>query len=914
MTPCPATAGLVRSRVRRVSAQLLTSTFFIFFASIALRAQAPIIFSYDGTIATPAGNGTQGYSGDSGLATAATLNAPIAVALDAAGNIYIVDQGNSVVRKVNVSNGNITTIAGNGTAGYSGDGGQATAAELNGPSGVAIDSSGNLYIADAGNNVIRFVSTSSGAITTVVGTGTAGYAGDGGQASSAQVNQPNDVKIDSAGNLYIADSGNSVIRKVNSSGTISTVAGDGNWNFSGDGGQATSAEMEYPDAIALDSANNIYISDYFVSEIRKVTVSTGIISAVAGGDSNGYSGDGGPATSAQLSYPGGVAVDSQGNVYIADGGNNAIRVVSGTTGIITTLVGSWTNAGDAGPNVVATLNSPAGIALAPVPGAYSSINFFIADTSDNEIRRVTSSRVSPPTFSPVSATYSSPQTVTISDSISGATIYYTTDGSTPTTSSTVYSGPITVGSSGTLKAVAVSSGGLLSAASTAPYTITQVSPTVNFSSGFNSSTVSLVSGAVIQSGNLQLSDGGNNEQRAAWYSTQVSTQAFTSDFNYQISSPVADGICFVLQNSSSGTSAIGGYGGYLAFGSVTPSVAIKFDFYNNHGEGLDSTGLYTDGATPFVPAIDMTASGVVLRSGDLMHVHITYDGTTLTWTITDTVTKATFTASSAVNIPSILGGSTAYVGFTGSTGTFASTQTVSAWTHISGSATTYAATPVISPAGGTYSSAQSVTISDSTPGATIYYTTNGSTPTTSSPIYTGAISVSTSETVKAVATATSYYNSAVASAAYTFGAVTVSVTPASANLYATQTEQLTATVGNTGNTAVTWSISPSGAGSISSSGLYSAPTSVTSQVIVTVTATSQADPTKSASATIYLLPPCSVQRIQLCPLNCYRSHQSPQYGSGQFPILVQHLGSNIQNDVPWGARCEFEWVRHYLRF
>jgi sugar lactone lactonase YvrE len=297
-----------------------------------MRAQAPYVFPYDGTISTTAGSGPQGYSGDGNLATSAQLNSPLGIAVDSAGNIYFADNGNSVIRKITVSTGNILTMAGNGSAGYSGDGGQATSAELNGPCSVALDASGNLYIADTSNNVIRMVSASSGVITTVVGNGTGGFGGDGGAATSAELNQPNDVKVDGAGSVYIADSGNSRIRKVDqASGNISTIAGDGNWNFSGDGGQAASAEMEYPDALALDTSGNIYIADWFISEVRKITVSTGIISAFAGNGSFGYSGDGGPATSAALNYVESVQVDAQGNVYIADDGNNAVRFVSAAT-------------------------------------------------------------------------------------------------------------------------------------------------------------------------------------------------------------------------------------------------------------------------------------------------------------------------------------------------------------------------------------------------------------------------------------------------------------------------------------------------------------------------------------------------------------------------------------------------------
>ena len=277
-----------------------------------------------GVISTVAGSGTAGFSGDSSAATAAQLNTPADVAPDGAGNLYITDRGNERIRKVD-SAGVISTVAGSGTAGFSGDGGAATAAQLNEPYGVAVDSSGNLYIAEWNNNRIRKVN-SAGVISTVAGTGTAGFSGDGGAATAAQLSNPQDVALDAAGNLYIADVNNNRIRKVNSAGVISTVAGTGTAGFSGDGGAATSAQLHWPRGVALDGAGNLYIVDNNNHRIRKVD-SSGSISTVAGTGTAGYSGDGGAATSAQLSNPRGVALDGAGNLYIADTSNNRIRKV-----------------------------------------------------------------------------------------------------------------------------------------------------------------------------------------------------------------------------------------------------------------------------------------------------------------------------------------------------------------------------------------------------------------------------------------------------------------------------------------------------------------------------------------------------------------------------------------------------------
>jgi uncharacterized protein (TIGR03437 family) len=326
-----------------------------------------------GTITTFAGNGAGAFSGDGGPATRASLNFPYGVGVDSAGNLYIADTENYRIRMV--SGGTITTVAGNGLFEYSGEGGPATSASLNLPQGSAVDSAGNIYIADEGNSRVRKVS--GGIITTVAGNGNAGFSGDGGPATSASLDQPNGVAVDSAGNLYIADRNNFRIRKV-SGGIITTFAGGG--NATGDGGPATSASIGYPQKVALDSSGNLYISDAFSGRIRKV--SGGIITTVAGNGTYGFSGDGGPATSASLNSPQGIAVDSAGSVYIADFGNNRVRKVSG--GTITTVAGNGTAAfsGDGGPATSASLNFVLGVAVD------STGNLYIADDGNNRIRKV----------------------------------------------------------------------------------------------------------------------------------------------------------------------------------------------------------------------------------------------------------------------------------------------------------------------------------------------------------------------------------------------------------------------------------------------------------------------------------------------------------------------------------------------
>ncbi|MGA2177941.1 MAG: immunoglobulin domain-containing protein, partial [Verrucomicrobiota bacterium] len=334
----------------------------------------------DGVITTVAGNGTYGYSGDGGAATNAELNYPNHVAVDASGNLFIADGYNMRIREVG-TNGIISTVAGNGTQGYSGDGGPAINAELSFPLGVAVDAFGNLFIADEGNSVIREVGT-NGIISTVAGNRTQGYSGDGGPATNAELSYPVGVAMDASGNLFIADSGNWVIRKVGTNGIITTVAGNGTWGYSGDGGPATNAELRYPFGVAVDASGNLFIAAYGNNRIRMVGTD-GIITTVAGNGGQGYSGDGGPATDAELAGPYDVAVDVSGNLFIGDFGNDRIREVE-NNGTITTVAGDGTDgySGDGGAATNAELTWPLGVAVD------ASGNLFIADEYNQRIREV----------------------------------------------------------------------------------------------------------------------------------------------------------------------------------------------------------------------------------------------------------------------------------------------------------------------------------------------------------------------------------------------------------------------------------------------------------------------------------------------------------------------------------------------
>ena len=304
--------------------------------------------SVAGIISTVAGDGNPGccYSGDSGPATTAQLYAPVGAAIDSAGNLYIADTFNDRVRKVSPA-GMITTVAGTGKRGNPGDGGPASSGDLAWPAGLTLDGAGNLYIADSANQRVRKISP-DGVITTIAGVGICcGFSGDGGAATSARLNWPRDVALDPSGNLYIADAANNRVRVVSPAGIISTVAGKGDAGYFGDGGPAINASLNLPSGVALDGAGNLYIADTNNLRVRKVS-SGGIISTVAGNGIRGDSGDGGNATSAQLVSPLGLKVSSAGNLYIADGAS--VRVVS-PAGVITTVIGNGTvgYSGDGGP-------------------------------------------------------------------------------------------------------------------------------------------------------------------------------------------------------------------------------------------------------------------------------------------------------------------------------------------------------------------------------------------------------------------------------------------------------------------------------------------------------------------------------------------------------------------------------------
>jgi len=464
------------------SALLLDSSGNIYVAD-QLNSVIREVLASSKAIQTVAGNGQQSDSGDSGAATAAQLNGPAGAFADASGNIYFADQYNNVVREVVAATGKIKTVAGTGVAGYAGDGGLATGAQLSSPAGVFVDPAGNLFIADTRNNAVREVQAATGNIFTVAGNGTPGYSGDGSAASGAQLQGPAAVAVDHAGNLFVADTGNNVIREVTAAnGQIKTVAGSGTWGYGGDGSAATSARLKSPNAILVDSSGNLFFADSGNNAIREVVASSGKILPVAGNGTQGYSGDSGLATNANLNSPSGIFMDGGGNLFIADSANHVIREVAAKSQIITTIAGTGT-AGylDSSTPLSAQFDFPTGLAGDPLG------NLFVGDSKNQRIRKIAGAQgtdvipmAAPPTFSPGAGIYPAAQKVTLSDAIKGATMYYTTNGAAPTASSTKYTAPITASNGTTINAVAIASGYSLSPVAQAAYTISSTVPAPTF--------------------------------------------------------------------------------------------------------------------------------------------------------------------------------------------------------------------------------------------------------------------------------------------------------------------------------------------------------------------------------------------------------------------------------------------------
>ena len=413
-------------------------------------------------------------------------------------------------------------------------------------------------------------------------------------------------------------------------------------------------------------------------------------------------------------------------------------------------------------------------------------------------------------FSPAAGTYASAQQVTLSDTDANAKIYYTTNGSTPSASSTLYTGPITVALSETINAIAIDSSLSNSDIGTAAYVIQAGGTTINFANGFSSTAGLTLNGNAKASNDsrLQLTDGGLNEASSVFWNTPINIQAFTTKFSFQLSLAQANGFTFTIQNVE--PTALGGASSGLGYQNIGQSVAIKFNFYNYENEGSDSTGFYTDGEPPVMPTVDISPSGIQLNSDDGITATVTYDGTTLTLNLVDGVTNDKFTYSQAMNIAQIVGGNTAYVGFTGGSGGLSASQKILSWTY-----TTQALPPSIAPAPGTYGVAQSVVLSSATPDAVIYFSTDGTTPTAGATQYSAPFSVGTSATVEAIAISPTVGTSMVESAAYVIsdtapvGSFSLTASPATAiapGASTLSTVTITPSGGFTGGVAVACAI------------------------------------------------------------------------------------------------------------
>jgi len=482
-------------------------------------------------------------------------------------------------------------------------------------------------------------------------------------------------------------------------------------------------------------------------------------------------------------------------------------------------------------------------AIASAPGFLQSSITSATFTFTNQVPLIS--------FSPAAGTYLNAQTVSILNADTNAKIYYTTDGSTPSSSSTLYTAPIQVGNSEVITAVAIDPALQNSNIASASYLIQNGGNTINFANGFSSTAGLTLNGSAVADNDtrLQLTNGGLSQAGSVFWNAPINIQSFTTNFEFQLSNAQGNGFTFTIQNVA--PTALGGESAGLGYQNIQSSVAVKFNFYNYNNEGSDSTGVYTDGAAPVLPTVDISPSGILLGSGDSIQAKITYDGATLTLNLLDLVTNDTFTWSQAINIPQIVGSNTAYVGFTGSTGGLSASQKILTWTY-----TTQAVPTAFAPVAGTYTGPQTVTLTSVTPDARIYYTTDGSVPTSSSNLYSGPIAVSTSETIKSIAISPTLGTSNVVSAAYVIQggtaqpAFTVSGDSLAAivpGATASSTITVTPAGGFTGSVSLSCAISSSPANavdpptcSVSQPGAISGAQPVTAKLTITTTGSSTA--------------------------------------------------------------------------
>ena len=877
--------------------------------SVPVSAQYVIGSSSRPLIYSIAGTGVAGYNGDGGPASLAQITGAAGIVKDATGNLYFSDDANHVVRKIAAGTGVISVVAGSGYYGSSGDGGAATSAALSYPGTLALDGS-NLYIVDLGSETIRKVDVTTGIITTIAGNGTCLINGDGGSATAAGICGVYGLAVDASHNLYLASS--NTIRQVKAgAGTISTLTGT-TYGYSGDGGPVSSAGFATINGLAFDASGNLYLADAGNHLIRKITATGGVITAssivstVAGTPPHqnsypvgGYSGDGGPATSALLNGPVSIAFDGSGNLFIADRFNSVIREVAASTQIISTVIGNGLACGSNGDGGAAT---SASLCFPSQLMADGSAAIYVAD-SISRIRKMViastppSTRAATPTFSVQGGDYATAQTLTITDATAGASIYVTVDGSVPSPSTSPgYSVPFVVTGNITVKAVAVAPGFLTSVPVSATYNIAGNAPiitTVAGSGTYGTSTNGTPASdlqfrgaeglAIDKSGNLYVSD---TIGCAVWkISASTGTGSIfagTGNCNYNgdgvratdaaLSYPeglafdtagnlfIADqGNGLVRRVSASDgviTTVAGQYpspfgslgdGGPATSAYLSGPASIAFDSNGNlyiadSGNnrvrkvsattaiistvaGNGTSGVSGDGGPAISAALQYPTSVALDSAGNIYvaslnggrirritaangHINtiaglkdlrgdlgdggpalgneiaprsLTLDPNDNLYISNDPAEIRKVDSNSGV-ITRVAG--IGFLGYSGDGGVATAAQivypqqiafdSVGNLYFLDGAGrirkvmlvAQTAATPTFTPAGGSYTSAQSVAISSTTAGANIYYTTDGTNPTPSSPVYAGPITVTASETVKAIAFATGYTQSAVASATY----------------------------------------------------------------------------------------------------------------------------------------------------
>jgi sugar lactone lactonase YvrE len=916
-----------------------------------------------GTLSVVAGNGTLGYTGDGGPAAAAALDRPDSIALDSSGNLYIADTGNSVIRIVNtgsqtlsvagvtIAPGNVQTVAGDGTAGYGGDGGPATGAILNSPYGVFVDGQGNIFIADSDNSAIREVAASTGNIQTVAGTpGTTGYSGDGAAATSATLDLPQGVFVDAAGNIYIADTFNSVIRVVNPGsqpvtiagvtipvGDIQTVAGTqysaglgSTCQFTGDNGPATSAFLCLPDGVFGDASGSIYIADTSNFGIREV-VTAGTISTIAGTlGTAGSSGDGGPATSAQLNYPAGIFVDSTGNVFIADTDNHAIREVAAAN--ITTIAGNSTLAysGNGNAATSAALNIPYGTF------ADASGNLYIADTNNSAVREV------------VAATG-------IIQNLAGngvACAVPTTgcgDGGLATGAQLNFPEGVFVDASGNLF-IADTESSVIREIVGSTGVIQTVAGTPG-SAGYSgdggaatSAQLSSPSGAVLDAtGNIYIADTGNSAVRVVNAGTSAVTIAGVTIQPGTIATVAGNGTA--CSDTSSGC------------GDTGPATSAQLNFPN--GISLDASGdiFIADTFSNAIREVNASTGVIQTVAGSLGQRGYSGDNGPATSALLDTPYGLfvdslgnIFVADSdnavirevvAVNgktIQTIAGNGTA--GYTGDGGPSASAEFNSPIGVISDTSATVFVTDTENsrvrqlvstititivpqsatvPLGDTQQFA--ATVSGSTNPSVSWLINNaiGGNSTvgtiSSAGLYQAPATLpSSAVTVTAVSNANGSTSASLVITLAGSGTPAISVTstpPGVTNIYTAATQQFNANVVGETDTAVNWLVNNiaggnSSIGTIDASGLYTAPTAVPSPALITITAVSQANSSVSGTYPVTIVtaptatPPAS-QTISPGSSANYSLSLNANTGSPRQPITL----SCVQGSLPPNATCAF---------